>query len=147
MSYMCKRAHTWPVEMDAPLRRARMSPDRCSILTTLTGTSNLLTYCSNGRFRKSDTRKTHLKLISRTHQKMNYSGLFFFMSVWAFCTHSASNVNSHKVRSCCLAMTGRGWLRVITQCNPSGWQIKDLISPKQGLPALQRVEQHTQRLD
>lgn len=45
--------HTWPVESDAPFRRARMSPERCSILTTLTGISNLLTYCSSGRFRKS----------------------------------------------------------------------------------------------
>lgn len=45
---------TWPVESDAPLRRARMSPERCSILTTLTGISSLLTYCSSGRFRKSE---------------------------------------------------------------------------------------------
>lgn len=54
MSHVWTCAHTWPVEMDAPLRRARMSPDRCSILTTLTGTSNFLTYLSNCCLRKSN---------------------------------------------------------------------------------------------
>lgn len=57
VSGMSGALQTWPVESDAPLRRARMSPERCSILTTLTGISSLLTYCSSGRFRKSKPRR------------------------------------------------------------------------------------------
>lgn len=62
------RIHTWPVDSDAPLRRARMSPDRWSILTTRTGTSSLLTYCSNGLFKKSKNKNNKAQNMKKNLQ-------------------------------------------------------------------------------
>lgn len=78
--------HTWPVEMEAPLRRARMSPDRCSILTTLTGTSNFLTYCSSGRFRKSNTNTPNTEIYYAKNMQTWNKLLSIWITSWALCS-------------------------------------------------------------
>ena len=93
----------------------------------------LLCHPETAPFTCIHSKHTHTRAHTHTHTRAHT------LSLWRV----TSNLRSHRVKWCCVVADGGG-LRVITECNPCGWRIKDLISPKQGLAALQRVEWHTQ---
>lgn len=64
---------TWPLVAAAPLNRALIRPERCSILRILTGTSRVRTQFSSFFFRKSEAKQhTHLTRVHLQNDLFNH---------------------------------------------------------------------------